>query len=86
MEKQSLSNFLSRRKRGDLQAVEQCLFNAGTPVARWKISDILNGKRLNEPEANLVLNALAQLIAERERTALHNIAQAQQKFEDLINN
>jgi len=84
MEKQTNSNFLSRRKRGDLQAVEQRLTDEGTPVARWKISDILNGKRLNEPEAKLVLEALAQVIASRERTAHAHVAEAQEKYAALI--
>ena len=84
MENLNTQNFLRRKKRGDLQAVEQHLAAAGTPVMRWKISDMLNGKRLDEPEAKLVLDALAEVIAARELLAQANVAEAQVKYEALI--
>lgn len=86
MAKQLDTNLLALREKGDINAVLCRLNETGLQIKRWKVSEVVNGKMLDDPQAPAILSALAEVVALRMRTVHANIAQAQQKFEDLINN
>ncbi len=77
-------NILQRKKRGDLQAVEQSLSASGKAIPRWKISDIFNGKRLEDSDAEIVLTALAKVVADRELAAMQNLQKAEEAYLQII--
>jgi len=84
MTKQSDKNLLSLREKGDINAVLIRLKETGVHVKRWKVSEVVNGKMLSDEQAPAILAALAEVVAERHRTEMQNVAQAQQKYEALI--
>ena len=84
MTKQSDKNLLSLREKGDINAVLIRLKETGIHVKRWKVSEVVNGKMLSDEQAPAILAALAEVVAERHRTEMQNVAQAQQKYEALI--
>lgn len=84
MTKQTDKNLLSLREKGDINAVLIRLKETGIPVKRWKVSEVVNGKMLSDEQAPAILAALAEVVAERHRTEMQNVAQAQQKYEALI--
>ena len=77
-------NILQRKKRGYLQAAEQYLADAGRVIPRWKISDIFNGKRLDDPDAESVLTALAAVVAARELAAKQNLQKAEDAYQSYL--
>lgn len=84
MTKQSDKNLLSLREKGDINAVLIRLKETGVYVKRWKVSEVVNGKMLSDEQAPAILAALAEVVAQRHRTEMQNVAQAQQKYEALI--
>ncbi|PSJ71650.1 hypothetical protein C7N43_38260 [Sphingobacteriales bacterium UPWRP_1] len=84
MTKQTDKNLLSLREKGDINAVLIRLKETGVHVKRWKVSEVVNGKMLSDEQAPAILAALAEVVAERHRTEMQNVAQAQQKYEALI--
>lgn len=84
MTKQLDKNLLALREKGDINAVLIRLKESGVHVKRWKVSEVVNGKMLSDAQAPQILSALAEVVAERQRLEMQNVAQAQQKYEALI--
>ena len=84
MTKQLDKNLLALREKGDINAVLTRLTENGVRVKRWKVSEVVNGKMLTDAQAPQILSALAEVVAERQRIEMQNVAQAQQKYEALI--
>lgn len=78
------TNILQRKKRGDILAVQERLQDSGTPIPRWKISQIFNGIGLDDPDAELVLTTLAVVVAARELAAQQNLQKAEDVYQKCM--
>ena len=77
------TNFLTQRRRGDGLLVQQLLNERGEVIPQYTISDIITGKKPTHPKAEVVLTALAEVIAMREQAVAEIVGKANNHYNAL---